>query len=189
MAGVSLAFALVTALTVPLAVAIPFAIAWGIAILSLDRLFVVSLPRKGTRLNHLLRATPRVLLALLLGFVISTPFVLQIFRPEIEHEITVLHAQAQQQYLKSQAASQLQQNITADTMKVTTLTQEEGGGHTAPGRADSGPAGTTLPGRDSADPGKAAGRGRQHRLELPALRDGTRVELLRVQSRRGRSGG
>jgi hypothetical protein len=128
MAGVSLTFALVTALMVPLAAAIPFAIAWGIAILNLDRLFVISLPRKGTRLAHLLRATPRVLLALLLGFVISTPFVLQIFRPEIEHEITVLHAQAQQQYLKSQAASQLQQNITADTNKVTTLTEEAGGG-------------------------------------------------------------
>jgi hypothetical protein len=128
MAGVSLTFALVTALMVPLAAAIPFAIAWAIAILSLDRLFVVSLPRKGARLDHLLRATPRVLLALLLGFVISTPFVLQIFRPEIEQEITVLHAQAQQQYLKSQAASQLQQDITADTSQVTTLTQEEGGG-------------------------------------------------------------
>ena len=132
MAGVSLAFALVTALRVPLSAAIPFAVAWGIAILSLDRLFVVSLPRKGTRRAQLLRAIPRVLLALLLGFVVSTPFVLQIFRPEIEHEITVLHAQAQQQYLKSQAASQLQHDITQDAAEVTKLTVEAGGGGQVP---------------------------------------------------------
>jgi hypothetical protein len=99
--------------------------------LSLDRLFVVSLPRKGTRLAHVLRAAPRVLLALLIGFVISTPFVLQIFRPEIEHEITVLHAKAQQAYLHSQQNSALQQDINRDTAKVNKLSQEEGGGQAA----------------------------------------------------------
>lgn len=128
MAGVSLGFALVTALKVSLPVAVPFAVAWGIAILSLDRLFVVSLPRKGTRRAHVLRAVPRVLLALLIGFVISTPFVLQIFRPEIEHEITVLHAQAEQAYLHSQQNSALQQDINNDTALVNKLSQEEGGG-------------------------------------------------------------
>jgi Domain of unknown function (DUF4407) len=132
MAGVSLAFALVTALRVPFRFALPFAIAWGIAILCLDRLFVVSLPRSGTRRAHLLRATPRVLLALLLGFVISTPFVLQIFRPEIEHEITVLQAQAEQSYLKSQAAGQLQGNINADVATVNKLSTEAGGGGQPP---------------------------------------------------------
>jgi hypothetical protein len=132
MAGVSLAFALVTALRVPFKFALPFAIGWGIAILCLDRLFVVSLPRTGTRRAHLLRATPRVLLALLLGFVISTPFVLQIFRPEIEHEITVLQAQAEQSYLKSQAAGQLQGNINTDVATVNRLSTEAGGGGQPP---------------------------------------------------------
>jgi hypothetical protein len=75
-----------------------------------------------------LRAVPRVLLALLIGFVISTPFVLQIFRPEIEHEITVLHAQAEQAYLHSQQNSQLQRDINNDTTQVDKLSQEEGGG-------------------------------------------------------------
>jgi Domain of unknown function (DUF4407) len=131
MAGVSLCFALVTALKVPLHLAVPFAVAWGIAILSLDRLFVVSLPRKGTRWAHVLRAVPRVLLALLIGFVISTPFVLQIFRPEIEHEITVLHAQQEQAYLASQQRSKLQQEITSDRKLSDQLATQEGGG-TAP---------------------------------------------------------
>lgn len=128
MAGVSLGFALVTALKASLPLAVPFAVAWGIAILSLDRLFVVSLPRHGTRLAHVLRAVPRVLLALLIGFVISTPFVLQIFRPEIEHEITILHNQAEDAFLHSQQNSALEQDIKNDTALVNKLSQEEGGG-------------------------------------------------------------
>ena len=128
MAAVSLAFALVTALKVELWLALPFAIGWGVAILSLDRLFVVSLPRKGKRSAQILRATPRVLLALLLGFVISTPFVLQIFRPEIEHEITLLHAQAENAYLKAAKNSPLRQEINSDIAEVNQLTAEAGGG-------------------------------------------------------------
>jgi len=134
MAAVSLAFALVTALKVELWLAMPFAIAWGVAILSLDRLFVVSLSRKGTKGTEgtwraqLLRASPRVLLALLLGFVISTPFVLQIFRPEIEDEITILHARAETAYLAEARNSQLQQQINQDQAQVNNLTAEAGGG-------------------------------------------------------------
>ncbi len=128
MAGVSMAFALITALKIELPIALPFAIAWGVAILSLDRLFVVSLPRKGTWRAHLLRATPRVLLALLLGFVISTPFLLQIFRPEIEHEITLLHTQAENQYLTSAKSGQLQKEVNQDAENVAKLTIQAGGG-------------------------------------------------------------
>ena len=127
MAAVSLAFALVTALKVELWLAMPFAIAWGLAILSLDRLFVVSLSRTGKWPAQLLRAAPRVLLALLLGFVISTPFVLQIFRPEIEHEITILHTRAENAYLAGARNSQLQQRIKQDQDQVNELTTKAGG--------------------------------------------------------------
>lgn len=128
MAGVSLAFALVTALKVELSLALPFAVAWGVAILCLDRLFVVSLPRKGKWYSHLFRAIPRVLLALLLGFVISTPFVLQIFRPEIEHEITILHDKAAAAYFRQLATSPLQNQINHDKTVVSNLTTAAGGG-------------------------------------------------------------
>lgn len=132
MAAVSLAFALVTALKVEFWLAIPFAIAWGLAILSLDRLFVVSMSRNGKWPAQLLRATPRVLLALLLGFVISTPFVLQIFRPEIEHEITILHTQAANAYLAGARNSPLQQQITQYQTEVDKLTVKEGSGGPPP---------------------------------------------------------
>jgi Domain of unknown function (DUF4407) len=127
MAGISLAFALVTALKIELPLALPFAIGWGVAILCLDRLFVVSLPRKGRRRAHLLRATPRVLLALLLGFVISTPFVLQIFRPEIEHQITLMHTAAENAYLKAAKNGSLQKEIDGDTTQVNNLTAQASG--------------------------------------------------------------
>ena len=68
------------------------ALLWGLAIMSLDRLFVASMHRYRNRLIYLFMASPRFLMAILLGFVISTPFVLVIFRPEISHQIKILHA-------------------------------------------------------------------------------------------------
>lgn len=127
MAAVSLTFALVTALKVGLAAALPFALAWGLAIVSLDRLFVVSMQRQGPWWAHLLRAAPRLLLALLLGVVISTPFVLQIFRPEIEHEITQLQNAATAAYYRSLPASPLSKQITAEQTRVTILQNEAAG--------------------------------------------------------------
>lgn len=127
LAAVSLAFALVTALKVEFWLAMPFAIGWGLAILSLDRLFVVSLSREGGRRAQILRATPRVLLALLLGFVISTPFVLQIFRPEIEHEITQLQDQAAVNYFNSLKTSPLSKEIASQGQQVAKLQAEAAG--------------------------------------------------------------
>ncbi len=59
MVGLSLAFALVTALNVALWVALPLAFAWGVVALSLNRLFVVSLPRRGARRTQLFRIAER----------------------------------------------------------------------------------------------------------------------------------
>ncbi len=137
MAGVSLSFALVTILKVPLPDVLPFAIAWGLAILSLDRLFVVSMSRQGPRWAHLSRALPRVLLALLLGAVISTPFVLQIFRPEIDQEITILQQQAANAHNKQVATSKLAARITQEQARVDTLeSQQATGGPGVPLAAD-----------------------------------------------------
>jgi len=71
MAAVSMTFALHIALDASVLVAIPFALAWGLAIMSLDRWLVVSMTRK-----QLLLAIPRALLGLLFGIIISTPLTL-----------------------------------------------------------------------------------------------------------------
>jgi hypothetical protein len=84
-AGLSFTFALASALGVFLPVALLAGVAWGAAIMSLDRWLVTSLPTTGGKRFQL--AIPRVLLAVLLGAVISTPMVLQIFKPEIDAQI------------------------------------------------------------------------------------------------------
>jgi len=94
------------------------AFAWGVAILSLDRLFVVSLTRGGSALGQLFRAFPRLLLALLMGFVISTPLVLQIFRPDIRHQITVMHDQAAAAYYEQASTNPLAKQVAADQAEV-----------------------------------------------------------------------
>jgi Domain of unknown function (DUF4407) len=110
--GASVAFALVTALNVTLLVALPVAFASGAAALSLNRFSVVSLPRTGKARAQLFYAIPRFLLALLVGLVISTPFVLQIFQPQIQHQITVQRDQAIAAY-EEQVTGPLAQQVAA----------------------------------------------------------------------------
>jgi len=85
MAGVSLWFALTTALGVPALVAVPFALAWAVMIMALDRFLVVSLKRRtGWKAGrYFAAASPRLAMAVLFGFVISTPLTLQVFNSEI----------------------------------------------------------------------------------------------------------
>ena len=67
---------------------------WGVVIFNLDRLLVTQMarPRNGIR-QPVLLALPRLVLAVILGFVISTPLVLLIFDAEIQQELGVIHQQ------------------------------------------------------------------------------------------------
>ena len=87
LAGVSMTFALNTVLNVYLVVALLAGVAWSLAIMSLDRWMVVSIQRREKPWQNFYTAVPRLLLAILFGLVISTPLVLQIFRPEIEAQM------------------------------------------------------------------------------------------------------
>ena len=117
MAVVSMAFALHMALNASLPLAIPFALAWGLAIMSLDRWLVVSLARQpGYR--YLVLALPRALLGLLFGIIISTPLTLQIFHVEIENQMSVDHTNAAAAYNSSPAVAKLTASVTADQRSV-----------------------------------------------------------------------
>jgi hypothetical protein len=118
MAAISMTFALHFALRLSLPVAIPFALGWGIAILSLDRWLVVSLSRQQNRWNYLLLALPRVALGVLFGLIISTPFTLQIFAPEITQQITKIQQQQADTYYKTLASDPLTRKISADQARV-----------------------------------------------------------------------
>jgi len=127
MGAVSMTFALTTVLNFKPAVALPFALAWGLAIISMDRVFVVTLQRGRNWL-----AIPRILLALLLGLVISTPFVLQIFRPEIEQEIVKLQNAQATQFIASNASSKVAGQITTDKETISRLQTEISSGGPGP---------------------------------------------------------
>jgi hypothetical protein len=117
MAVVSMSFALHMALNASLPLAIPFALAWGLAIMSLDRWLVVSLARQ-PGFGYLLLALPRALLGLLFGIIISTPLTLQIFHVEIENQMSIDHTNASAAYNSSPAVAKLTASVTADQQAV-----------------------------------------------------------------------
>jgi hypothetical protein len=127
MGAVSMTFALTTVLNFKLAAALPFALGWGLAIIAMDRVFVITLQRGRSWL-----AIPRIVLALLLGLVISTPFVLQIFRPEIEQQIVKIQNAQATQFIGSSATNKVASQIATDKTTIKTLQQEIASGGPGP---------------------------------------------------------
>src|SRR5580704_7169849 len=65
--------------------AVFFAIVWGLIIFNFDRFLVSTMRKYGVSLRkQLLMATPRIALALLIGFTIARPLELKIFEKEID---------------------------------------------------------------------------------------------------------
>ncbi|WP_406312713.1 DUF4407 domain-containing protein [Streptosporangium sp. NBC_01639] len=91
LAVVSMTFALNSALGVNIVVAVAIALLWGLAILSLDRWLVSTI--RADAPNRWALAVPRILIALVLGLVISTPLVLQVFKAEIDTQIAEMKQQ------------------------------------------------------------------------------------------------
>ncbi|QKG24371.1 hypothetical protein ACTIVE_6018 [Actinomadura verrucosospora] len=111
LAGVSMAAALHIALKAPWPVIVLLTAGWFLGILSLDRWLVASMTRTTSKWGVVFLALPRLLLALLFGFVLSMPIVLQIFAPEISQEVNVLHAEAESRYQAQTAGDQVGKRI------------------------------------------------------------------------------
>ncbi|MER5645842.1 DUF4407 domain-containing protein [Streptosporangium sp. NPDC002524] len=109
LAIVSMTFALHSALDVPLLIAIPAALVWGLAIMSLDRWLVSTMHADGPRRWRV--ALPRILMAVLLGLVISTPLVLQIFRSEIDAQIVQIKQQRANEFATRQNSGSVAQEL------------------------------------------------------------------------------
>ncbi|GIH22972.1 hypothetical protein Aph01nite_12820 [Acrocarpospora phusangensis] len=119
LAAVSMTFALHSMLGVPLAVAVPASLAWGLAILSLDRWLVGSMQAGEPR--RWLIAMPRILMAVLLGFAISTPLVLQIFKPEIDAQTSQIKQRHADEFAARQQAGASGADIEKLRAEVTSL--------------------------------------------------------------------
>ena len=67
--------------------ALIFGIIWGLAIFNLDRYIVLSIDKSRSGWMQLLQALPRILLAILIGLIISRPLELKIFDKEIREHL------------------------------------------------------------------------------------------------------
>ena len=119
MATVSMWFALNSAMGVNAFVAFLAALLWGLIILGIDRWLVTSMPIDGSRRWPI--AVPRLILAILLGTLISTPLVLRIFQSEINTQIAVIKEQQANAFLSSQQNSAVSQQVTRWTNAVNNL--------------------------------------------------------------------
>ncbi|NQY05359.1 MAG: DUF4407 domain-containing protein [Flavobacteriaceae bacterium] len=82
MAAIASSYALYTVFD-NLAVAIFFGMVWGLLIFNLDRFIVSTIRKKDSKMDELLQATPRIILAIIIAIVISKPLELKIFEKEI----------------------------------------------------------------------------------------------------------
>jgi hypothetical protein len=118
-ATVSMWFALDNALGLNPVVALPLALLWGLVIMGIDRWLITSIPPRGSR--RWVVALPRLLLALLLGSIISTPIVLRIFQTEIDNQIAQIDTQRANSYLANQQHSQITAKLNYWQGQVTNL--------------------------------------------------------------------
>jgi len=72
-----------------------FGLIWGLAIFNMDRYIVGSLDKNASANKQLLQATPRILLAIMIGIVISRPLELKIFDKEIKEKLKVSYLNGQ----------------------------------------------------------------------------------------------
>jgi hypothetical protein len=75
--------------------AIFFGIIWGLAIFNMDRYIVSSISKSGTTNQQIMQATPRILLAIMIGLVISRPLELKIFDKEIRQKLKTSYLNGQ----------------------------------------------------------------------------------------------
>jgi hypothetical protein len=69
--------------------ALLFGLIWGLAIFNMDRYIVASIDKNATTSKQFWQATPRILLAIMIGIVISRPLELKIFDKEIKERLKV----------------------------------------------------------------------------------------------------
>ena len=69
-------------------IAIAFGVMWGLVIFNFDRFIIMTIKKRASFFEELLQMSPRILLAILIGLVISKPLEMKIFESEIKTEIT-----------------------------------------------------------------------------------------------------
>jgi hypothetical protein len=121
MGALSCGFALHMAMRLPVVICVVLALAWGVAIMNLDRWLISGTQRRATAWQNLMLAAPRVLLGVLIGLVVSTPLTLRIFQDEINAELAVMQREAQDEFARKLAADERFTRIPALAASVATM--------------------------------------------------------------------
>lgn len=130
--AVSMAFALRLDAQVPLVWAILLGMALGITVIALDRWLIAALDRQSNPWRYLILAAPRIALGVILGIVITTPLLLQIFVSYINGQLAVVHSSQLSTYYTQLPSTALSRHIAADNNTVNILEQDvDTGGVTA----------------------------------------------------------
>jgi Domain of unknown function (DUF4407) len=117
-AAVSMFFALHHAVGVNVGWSIPLALAWGLVIINIDRLLIITMgSTRGQPLKMAVTIFSRLVLAALIALVVATPLVLTIFHSDISAELPILAEQKSQQFKQSLANG-------ADEKQLATITSE-----------------------------------------------------------------
>jgi hypothetical protein len=127
MAGISMWFALVQGMSINPILAIPFAAFWGLVILNLDRYLTSSMQSATSFIQAFGMAIPRLLMAALIGAVVSTPLVLKVFESDINAEMAYHNIQQSAENSKPLDASAFKQNVDRLQAEVTRLQQIRAG--------------------------------------------------------------
>jgi hypothetical protein len=72
-----------------------FGLLWGLAIFNMDRYIVSSINKNASTWKQIAQATPRILLAIMIGVVISRPLELKIFDKEIKERLKISYINSQ----------------------------------------------------------------------------------------------
>ena len=75
--------------------ALLFGLLWGLAIFNMDRYIVSSINKTASGFKQFLQATPRILLAVLIGIVIARPLEIKVFDKEIRDQLRVTYLDRQ----------------------------------------------------------------------------------------------
>lgn len=86
--AISMLFALTTGVQAAIWLAVPLAIVWAAIIFNLDRFLTTTMTSTKNIWRLIGLAIPRVIMAMIIGFVVAEPLVLQVFHNDIAREVT-----------------------------------------------------------------------------------------------------
>jgi hypothetical protein len=130
--GISMAFALRLDAQVPLVWAVLLGMALGVTIMALDRWLIAALDRQSNPWRYLILAAPRIALGVILGVVITTPLLLQIFVSYINGQLAAIHSSQLSTYYAQLPSTALSHRIAIDDSTVANLQKViDSGGATA----------------------------------------------------------